>query len=186
MLPEELLKPRPKGFDTELESKRVKKILRVQGVFSVLLAIALIASWAWFLDIGDAVTIHAIAENFNPPVRITVPLHVYAEERRLSTKDTVNDPIVTVYGQVEDFANLHEILDGFSVSVRKTEILPNPQTGEFVEKIVLHPGKNDVDISLSWDGEEKYRYSYDITYVKPQAAVEPQEDEGGAGELLIP
>lgn len=182
MLPEKLFKLRPKGSDYDFDPKRVKKILRFQGVFNVLLVITLVASWAWFLRIENSVTYHALAEDFDPPVRVTMPLYLYGEERRLSVKDIVEDPFVTVYGKVEEFANLQEILDEFSVHVRKTKIAPNLRSGEFAEKIALKPGKNDIDVTLSWGGVEKYRYSYSITYVKAESI----QEESDTGELLIP
>jgi hypothetical protein len=182
MLPEKLFKPRPKGSDLDIDPKRIKKILRFQGVFNVLLFIALISSWAWFLRIENSVTYHALAEDFDPPVRVTMPLYLYGEDRRLSVNDIVEVPFVTVYGKIEEFANLQEILDGFSVHVRKTKIAPNLRSGEFAEKLALKPGKNEIDVTLSWGGSEKYRYSYSITYVKPQTTQESEQ----SGELLIP
>lgn len=174
MTPETPIEP-----DTQ---KRIERIIRFQGFLNIVLLLTLIATLVWFLRIENSVTIHALAEQFDPPVRVTVPLHVYSGNRKLATADIVRDPIVTIYGQVMDYANLYDILEDFSVYVQKTKIAPKVKTGEFIEKIVLKPGKNAVDVSIRWNGEERYRYTYTITYIEPP--ISPSAT--GTAELLVP
>jgi hypothetical protein len=164
MLPEKLLKPKP---GEEIDPGRVKRIIRFQGVFNVILIIALVGCIGWYFKYGKLIEHRVFSDAFNPPVRVTMPLHVFGEQRRLNPTDVVHDPIIVVFGKVDDYANLREILDRFTVLVRKTTVTPNLTTGEFAEKIALKPGRNEIDIVIKWDEQERYRYQYTISYIKP-------------------
>ena len=179
MLPEKLLKPKP---GEEIDPGKVKRIIRFQGVLNVILIIALVGCVGWYYKYGRSIEHRVFSDAFDPPVRVTMPLHVFGEQRRLNPMDVVHEPIVTVFGKVDDYANLRDILDGFTVLVRKTSVVPNLTTGEFVEKIALKPGRNEVDIVLKWDGQEKYRYQYTISYIKSPREEEPSVSE----ETVIP
>jgi hypothetical protein len=179
MLPDELLKPR-KNAKPKNKDRRTRRVLRLQGALNVLLAAALAASWVWFLRVPEAATFRDLADEYDPPVRVVMPLHAYGEDRLLKADDTVQDPVVTIYGKVEDYAALKDALPWFKVKVRQTQVSPNERTGDFIERIVLKQGMNPIDITVEWDGAEKYRYAYNITYVKPESPVEK------TGEMPMP
>jgi hypothetical protein len=179
MLPDELLKPQ-KNAGPKNNDRRTRRVLRLQGALNVLLAAALAASWTWFLHANGPAVIRELADEYGTPVRVVLSLHAYGEDRLLKPDDTVRDPVVTIYGRVEDYAALKDALPWFKVKIRRTQISPNERTGDFIERIVLKQGMNPIDVTLEWDGAEKERYAYNITYVKPESPVEK------TGEMPMP
>jgi len=165
MISEELLRPRKSD---PVDPARMKRMIRLQGALNILLLLALAGFCAWFMAY-ERMTVHHIETLASgAPVRVIMPLQAVAEGRVLKPTDTVHDPVAVVYGEIDDYANLREILDGLTVLIRKTSVAPNPVTGEFVETILLKPGANEIDVVLKWDDTEQYRYQYVISYIKPQ------------------
>lgn len=163
MLPEDLQKPSSRKLDV----KRVSRVVRLQGLLNILLIFALAGSWIWFYHINPTIYAHALSEDFDPPLRIDMALQAHNGERYVLTNDVVQNPIVTIYGQIDNFDGLNEALPDFGVKVRGNFINPKSPTGEFVEKLLLNEGKNNIEITIEWGDEVHYRYRYNITFIKP-------------------
>lgn len=121
--------------------------------------------WAWTMRIQHVPTIEGIVSGLQPELRIVMPVIAYGDGRQLNTQDIVQNPEITVYGQIKNFEILREHLQGFMVTLQGTSIIPKRETGEFAERLILQPGQNTVDIVLKWDGQEQKRLQYELSYI---------------------
>lgn len=151
----------PSGID----QAHLLRTIRIQGAFNILLLVACISIWAWMMRIQRVPTIEGILSGLQPELRITMPVIAYGDGRQLQTQDIVQNPEITVYGQIKNFETLREHLQGFMIVLQGTTVIPKRETGEFAERLILQPGQNTVDVVLKWDGQEQKRFQYELSYI---------------------
>jgi len=178
-LPDDLFKPRP---GRKFDERRAHRVIRVQGFLNILLLLCLAAVILWTRYDTAKTTHRILAETNGASVAFAMPLKAFGDDRLLGTNDTVETPIVTVYGKIEEYDRLRASLSNFSVTLNNTSVMPKPNSGEFSGKIVLNEGANDIVIAVSWDGAERYRTSYSIAYFPPA----PTAEASSTSEMTLP
>lgn len=162
--------------------RRIARMIRTLGLLNVLLLLALIGSWAWFLHANSPKTIQARVEGADPTIDFRMPIRVVNQQGNTLDfeEEHVMSPIVTVYGKVEDYQALRDSLEGFSVLIRGTSVSLREPSGEFAEQIALQEGRNIIDIVAKWDGKEQYRWQYVLNHdpSPPKFFDETAEDLG--------
>jgi hypothetical protein len=156
---------------SDIDPNRALRTIRLLGGISLLLVVIAGVSLWWGSRGADALRINATATQENKPVTVTMEARMTSNGKPIRTGDTVTEPIVVVHGVLADFGLLREGLDGLSVTVRGTRVDIMPETGEFSERVVLKPGKNQIEFGVWWEGRQWQRQHAEITYEKPADAV---------------
>jgi hypothetical protein len=177
MLPDILFKPRPVP---RFDEKRTKWIIRVQGALNIILALGIISVISWVRFDQSRTAHRIIAESKNAPADVTLQTKVFSGDRLLKTTDTVETPFVTIYGRLENYDTIRKTVPDLSITVDGTTVTPNQKTGDFLTNKTLDDGMNAVVIAVSWDGAEKYRTSYALTYKSPPQIL---TETSGTGEV---
>ena len=165
-LPEHLAKDgRP-----DIDPAKALRTIRILGGANLLLILALGGSLWWNSRSADSLKTVADVEIAASPVKVFMETRFTSNGKSVRDRDTVTDPLLTVYGVVSEYGLLREGLPDLSVTIRGTRVDINPGTGEFTERIVLQPGENVLDISLWWNGREQRRSSVKIEYKKDPSA----------------
>lgn len=161
----EMESKKPLATPSALDQGRLLTIIRIQGVFNILLLVACVSMWVWTSRIPKVPTIEGILSGLKPEIRIAMPIIAYGDNRQLATQDIVHHPEITLYGQVKNIDTLRDRLQNFTILLQGTTVIPKRETGEFAERLILQPGQNIVDIVLKWDGQEQKRLQYELSYI---------------------
>lgn len=161
----------------DIDPGRALRLIRLLGAVNLVLFVALGASLWWGSRGADALRVSVTAVTDDQPVNVFMEARLTSARHPVRTGDTVSDPILTVHGVVSDFARLRDGLSGFAVTVRGTRTEIVPETGEFTERVVLTPGKNQIDLGIWWEGREQQRRHVDVTYIPmaPAPSTEPDQ-----------
>ncbi|OGL73088.1 hypothetical protein A3E39_04300 [Candidatus Uhrbacteria bacterium RIFCSPHIGHO2_12_FULL_60_25] len=165
-LPKKLLKS-PK---LQLDPVRALRVIRIQANLIILLVIALAATWVWFARVRNAVDFHVLAQEFEPPVRVSIGTKVFSGDENITDTGIATTPFITLYGTIKDYGLLRDALPDLALTVRGTRVDVNAEIGEFAEKVLLQPGKNVIDLLVWWNGTSQYRQHYTVTYIPANSA----------------
>jgi hypothetical protein len=165
MLPERLLKEKKQKKNSVNHEQHV---IAIQVIVLIVFIVGMACAFGWVELRNHQATVRALDALKKPTVAVTMPIKVVGDKNRiLGVTDTVSTSTVTVYGKVNDYVTLNSTYSGLDVRVDQTSVTPNALSGEFAQTISLNEGVNTIPITVAWEGADRFRYSYTITYTPP-------------------
>lgn len=165
MLGVKLPKELTKATKLQVDPIRALRVIRIQANVILLLVVALAATWVWFARVRNSVDFHVLAEEFDPPVRVTIGTKIFSGDENITNTGIAKTPFVVLYGTIKDYSLLHNAIPDLALTVRGTRVDVKTESGEFAEKVLLQPGKNVIDLIVAWGGVSHHRQHYAVTYI---------------------
>ncbi len=155
-----------KSQQPDIDPQRALKTIRILGAITLVLIVVAAGGIWWGSRGADALRIIGTAQQDHQAVKVFMEARMSSNGKAIRSGDTVTDPTVSVHGVLSDYARLREGLDGLAVTIRGTRADILPETGEFNERFVLDPGKNEIEFGVWWEGREWQRTHAQIFYNK--------------------